>query len=181
MSYSADEREAVLGRLLMDIVHGDLSDDTMEMVDEIDSADLGEPMGDLVRCVQSSNRNPDLRGPVTHFLMRELRGITLEQMEDHFPEPQELPAWQADDPLPDRVTPIIKDLVFEILRGRIRLETLTAIDDLGGLEDIPEPYRELLLIIQQSRDDGKELADSLLYNLSGIINDLKLLESRGNK
>jgi hypothetical protein len=40
---------------------------------------------------------------------------------------------------------------------------------------VSEPYREILALVQGSREDGQEVADWLIYNLSGIIEDLKKL------
>jgi hypothetical protein len=85
MFYSADEREAVLGRLLMDIVHGDLTDETIRMVELIDPDDLDLPMLYLVRYVHGMSRMPYMRRSINHSLLDELRVITLEQMENLFP------------------------------------------------------------------------------------------------
>jgi hypothetical protein len=68
-----------------------------------------------------------------------------------------------------------QNLLLETLQGKVSYETLTAIDDVGELEDVPEPYREILALVQGSREDGQEIADWLIYNLSGIIEDLKKL------
>jgi hypothetical protein len=85
MFYSADEREAVLGRLLMDIVHGDLTDETIGMVDRIDLDDLALPMHHLVAYVQGMNIAPYMRASFNRDLLDELRIITLEQIEKLFP------------------------------------------------------------------------------------------------
>lgn len=85
MFYSADEREAVLGRLLMDIVHGDLTDETIRMVELIDPDDLDLPMLHLVRYGHGMSRMPYMRRSINRSLLDELRVITLEQMEILFP------------------------------------------------------------------------------------------------
>ena len=176
MSHTADDQEVILGRLLMDIVHGDLTDETIELVDQLDLADLALPMHHLVAFVQGMNRSPHLRAHINSMLLTELKGITIEQQEDLFPSrEQEPPPWRPDAPIPDRVLPVIKDLLLEILQGKIRYETLTAIDDLGELEDVPEPFREILSLVQGSHEDGQEIADFLIYNLSGMIEELKKL------
>ena len=176
MSYAADDQEAILGRLLMDIVHGDLTDETIELVNQLDPDNLALPMVHLVRFVQGMSRWPPLRASINRMLLVELRGITIEQQEDLFPSPEdEPPPWRPDAALPQRVTPIIKDLLLETLQGKIRYETLNAIDYIGELEDVPEPYREILSLVQGSREDGQEVADWLIYNLSGMIEELKKL------
>jgi hypothetical protein len=177
MSYAADDQEAILGRLLMDIVHGDLTDETIGLVDQLDPDDLALPMIHLVRYVQGMNMSPRLRASINRDLLDELRIITIEQSEDLYPpDPNEyLPTWRPDAPIPDRVLPIIKDLLLEILQGRISYETLTAIDDLGELEDVPEPYQEMLSLAQSWREDGQEIADLLIYSLSWTIEELKKL------
>jgi len=179
MSYAADDREAILGRLLMDIVHGDLTNDTIWLVDELDLEDLALPMHHLAAYVQGMTMSPDMRAHINRDLLDELRIITIEQSENLYPSnpAEEIPTWRPDAPIPDRVTPIIKDLLLEILKGRISYETLTAIDHVGELEDVPEPYREILSLVQGFREDGKEIADFLLYNLSGMIEQLKKLKS----
>lgn len=176
MSYAADDQEAVLGRLLMDILHGDLSDETIELVYQLDPEDLALPMIHLVRYVQGMTRSPNLRAHINCSLLDELKIITIEQSEDLCPSQEQEPSpWRPDAPIPDRATPIIKDLLLEILRGKISYETLTAIDNLGELEDVPEPYRVLLSLVQNGREDGKEMADFLIYNLGGMIEELKKL------
>jgi hypothetical protein len=174
MIYAADDLEAILGRLLMDIVHGDLTDETIELVDQLDPDDLALPMVHLVRYVQGMSRWPPLRTSLNRGLLDELRIITIEQQEELYPAPErELPTWRRDAPIPDRALSIIKDLLLETLQGKIRYETLTAIDDMGELEDVPEPFREILSLVQGDREDGQEIADWLIYNLSSIIEELK--------
>ena|SRR5687768_14689605 len=176
MYYAAYDQEATLGRLLMDIVHGDLTDETIDLVDQLDLKDLALPMHHLVAYVQGMNMSPHMRTSINRSLLDELRIITIEQSEDLYPSPEdEPPPWRPDAPIPDRVLAIIKDLLLEILKGRISYETLTAIDDLGDLEDVPEPYRDLLALPQWSHEDGQEIADFLIYNLSGTIEELKKL------
>jgi hypothetical protein len=176
MSYAADDQEAILGRLLMDIVHGDLTDETIGLVDQLDPDDLALPMLHLVRFVQGMNMSPHMRTHINRMLLDELRIIAIEQQEDLYPSrEQEPPSWRPDAPIPDRALPIIKDLLLEVLQGKIRYETLTAIDDLGELEDVPEPFREILSLVQGDRDGGQEIADWLIYNLSGIIEEIKKL------
>lgn len=85
MFYSTDERDAVLGRLLMDIVHGDLTDETIAMVDRIDLDDLALPLHHLVFYVQGVSMAPFMRRSINRDLLDELRIITLEQMEKLFP------------------------------------------------------------------------------------------------
>jgi hypothetical protein len=176
MSYAADDQEAILGRLLMDIVHGEITDETVALVDQLDPDDLALPMLHLVRYVQGMNMAPHMRADINRDLLDELRIITIEQSEDLFPSrEQEPPSWRLDASIPERALPIIKDLLLESLRGKIRYETLTAIDELGELEDIPEPYREILALVQGDRQDGQEIADWLIYNLAGIIEEIKKL------
>ncbi|NJC96554.1 MAG: hypothetical protein C3F07_11915 [Anaerolineales bacterium] len=177
MSYAAYGQEAILGRLLVDIVHGDLTNETIGLVNQLDPEDLVLPMLHLVRYVQGMNMSPHLRARINCDLLDELRIITMEQTADLYPpDPEDnLPTWRLDALIPDRVLPIIKDLLLETLQGGISYETLTAIDDLGELEDVPEPYRELLSLVQSFRQDGQEISDFLLYNLSGVIDQLKLL------
>jgi hypothetical protein len=176
MSHTADDQEVVLGRLLMDIVHGDLTNETIELVDQLDLEDLALPMHHLVAFVQGMNMSPQMRSQINSMLLTELKGITIEQQEDLFPSrEQEPPPWRPDAPIPGRALPIIKDLLLEILQGKIRYKTLTAIDDLGELENVPEPFREILSLVQGSREDGEELAGFLIYNLSGMIEELKKL------
>jgi hypothetical protein len=177
MSYAADDQEAILGRLLMDIVHGDLTDETIELVYQVEPDDLALPMVHLVRYVHGMTRSPNMRAHINCSLLEELQIITIEQSENLYPpEPEEeTPAEPSDTPIPARATAIVKDLLLEILQGRITYETLTAIDDMGELEDVPEPYRELLFLTQDAREDGQELAGFLIYNLSGMIDELKKL------
>ena len=82
MSYTTDELEAVLGRLLMDIVHGDLTDETIRMVEQLDMDDLGLPMIHLVGYVQGMNKAAHMRTGINRALLDELRIITIEQMEN---------------------------------------------------------------------------------------------------
>jgi hypothetical protein len=174
MSCATDDQEAILGRLLMDIVHGDLTDETIGLVDQLDLADLALPMRHLVAYVQGLNMSPHLRASINRSLLDELRIITIEQSEDLYPSPEEEPpTWRPDAPIPDRATSIIKDLLLEILIGKISYETLTAIDDLSELEDVPEPYQEILSLVQGCPEDGQEIADFLIYNLSCMIDELK--------
>ena len=176
MSYAADFQNAVLGRLLMDIVHGDLTDTTIDLVDQLDTKKVPMPMNHLVSFVQGMAMAPDRRPWFNRVLLDELRIITIDQQEDLYPLPKDkLPQWKPDAPLPERAMPIIKDLLLEILQGKVRSETLTAIDDLGELEDVPEPYQQLLSLPQSFREDGLEIADLLFNNLSGILDVLKLL------
>ncbi|HET6595838.1 MAG TPA: hypothetical protein VFG81_09460 [Anaerolineales bacterium] len=176
MSYAASGQEAILGRLLMDIVHGDLTDDTIGLVDQLDPDDLALPILHLVRYVQGMSMAPHMRAHINRDLLDELRIITIEQSEDLFPSrEQEPPSWRPDALIPTRALSIIKDLLLETLQGKIRYETLAAIDDLGELEDIPEPYRELLFLVQGDHQDGQEIADWLIYNLTGIIEEIKKL------
>lgn len=94
MSYAADKHEAILGRLLMDIVHGDLTDDTIELVDHLDPDDFALPMFHLIRFVQGMTRWPPLRANINRILLDELRIITIEQQEELFPSPEdEPPSW----------------------------------------------------------------------------------------
>lgn len=176
MTYAADDQEAVLGRLLMDIVHGELTDDTIEMVDQLDPDDLYLPMLHLIRYVQGMNRDPKLRDSINRSLLDELRIITIEQTENLYPISEELPSWQPDATIPTRAISIVKDFVLEILQGEISYKTLTALDHLGELEDVPEPYRELISLAQGSREDGQEIAGFLLHNLSGIIGQIKKMK-----
>jgi hypothetical protein len=177
MFYAANDQEAILGQLLMDIVHGEITDETIWQVDQLDPDDLALPMLHLVRYVQGMNRSRDMRASINCNLLDELKIITIEQSEDLNPSQpeEEISTWQLDALIPVRATPIIKDLLLEILQGKISLETLTAIDDLCDLEDVPEPYHDLLAYAQGSREDGKEIADSLLYNLSMMIEQIRKL------
>ena len=81
MSYTANQREVVLGRLLMDIVHGDLTDETIRLVDQLDKDDVGAPMDHLVGYVQGMNMAANLRKWINRDLLDELRIIAIEQME----------------------------------------------------------------------------------------------------
>ena len=123
--------------------------------------------------------SPAIRAHINRDLLDELRIIAIEQSEYLYPSDreEELPSWRPDAPMPDRVLPIIKDLLFEFLQGRITYGTLMAIDDLGELEDVPEPYQEILIVVQASQEDGREIADFLIYNLSRMIEELKRLRS----
>jgi hypothetical protein len=179
MFYATGDQEAILGRLLMDIVHGEITDETICLVDQLDPDDLALPMIHLVGYVQGLNRSRDMRAYINRSLLDELKIITIEQSEDLNPSQpeEEISTWQPDAPIPDRATPIIKDLLLEILQGKISFETLTAIDDLGDLEDVPEPYHDLLAYAQHCREDGKEIADILLYNLSMMIEQIRKLRS----
>lgn len=121
----------------------------------------------LVRFVQDMTLSPHLRASINRMLLDELRIITIEQQEELYPTPGlPPPSWKPDAPIPERALPIVKNLL---------LETLTAIDDLGELEDVPEPYREILSLVQRDNQDGQEIADWLIYNLSGMIEELKKL------
>lgn len=51
MTYTAYGQGAILGRLLMDIVHADLTDDTVRLVDQLDKDDVSMPMKHLVSYV----------------------------------------------------------------------------------------------------------------------------------
>ena len=82
MSYAADDQEAVLGRLLMDIVHGDLADETIGLVVQLDPDDLALPMVHLVRYVQGMNKSPHMRAHINRDLLDQLRIITIEQQEE---------------------------------------------------------------------------------------------------
>ena len=178
MFYAADDQEAILGRLLMDIVHGEITDETISLVDQLEPDDLALPMLQLVRYVQGMNRSRDMRASINQSLLDELKIVTIEQMEDLYPsQAEEPPTWQLDALIPDRATPIVKDLLLDILQGKISLETLLAIDELGDIQDVPEPYRDLLAYAQGSREDGKEIADILLYNLSMMIEQIRKLRS----
>jgi hypothetical protein len=71
-------------------------------------------------------------------------------------QPQVIRVLIVDDPAKAKHNELrlIKNLLLETLQGKISYETLTAIDDLGELEDVPEPYREVLALVQGSREDG---------------------------
>ena len=169
MSYAAYNQEAILGRLLMDIVHGDLTDDTIRLVDQLDRDDVGAPMGHIVGYVQGMNVAPHMRESINRDLLDELRIITIEQTEALWPMEDEMPTWSPDAPIPEQAVCLLKDMILETLQGKISLQTLEVVDDLDDLKTVPEPYRDILEYAQLAHEDGKQIARDLLQYLRVAI------------
>ena len=90
--------------------------------------------------------------------------------------PPELPTWQMDAPMSEQTTSILKDLLLETIQGKIRHETLTAIDDIDDLKVVPEPYRDLLSYAQdasEDSEDGEEISRDLLQILRVTIDQIR--------
>ena len=86
----------------MDIVHGDLTDETIGLVDQLDPDDLALPMAHLVRYVQGMNMAQHMRASINRDPLDELRIITIEQQEELYPTPElEPPSRRPDAPIPD--------------------------------------------------------------------------------
>lgn len=68
MPYAADDQEAILGRLLMDIVHGEITNETIGLVDQVDPDNLALPMLHLVRYVQGMTMSPAVRAHINRNL-----------------------------------------------------------------------------------------------------------------
>lgn len=177
MSYATYGQEAILGRLLMDIVHGDLTDETIHLVDQLDQNELGAPLDHIVSYVHGMNVDPDMRESINRDLLDELRIIAIEQTKVLWLEEEERPNWQLDAPIPGRAACILKDLLLETLQGRIGLETLIAIDEMGELENTPEPYGELLSYAQYANENGEEISRALLQILRVTIDQIIKMRS----
>lgn len=120
---------------------------------------------------------PSVREIINRDLLDELRILTILQTEELWPSEKRMPEWDLSAPIPESAVPILKDLLLEILQGVISPETLTAIDEMGDLEVVPEPYRDLLDYAQYAHQEGKDIASDLLYNLWVTIELIKKMRA----
>jgi hypothetical protein len=167
MFYPASEQDAILGRLLLDILHGHVSDETVFLVDQIDRKEVPGYLNNLVGYVQGMNMASEVRESICRDLLDELRLTADEQLLKLWPPPPNLlPAlWDTAALVPDRVKPALKALLLDTVLGEIRSGTWVAIIGLGELDDVPEPFQNYLTYAQTHAGAGKDLAKDLLINL----------------
>lgn len=64
--------QSVMGNLLMELLNGQLSDETVNAVDHIQRSDVPEPLRDVVGYMHGMSMMPKLRNSIVHDLLIEL-------------------------------------------------------------------------------------------------------------
>jgi len=77
----------ILGAAIIEILNGDLSDETIAAVDAIKRDEAPEILRDFVGFIHGMGTTPQMRPHAVTFLLRELRGICDELVEEREKNP----------------------------------------------------------------------------------------------
>lgn len=151
----------IIGLALAEVMCGELSDQTISLINSLRREDVPAPLDHLVGYIQGMNTSPEMRSSIVTDLMDEIRIIAEQEKEKRTGETTN--AWGA-----------MNYLLFEILESdnphKLTREELSI---LPAPEDLPGWAAPLVDYIHNTSAEGKELAAGLLDALETIIKERK--------
>lgn len=158
----------ILGATLIELLHGELSDEIIAAVDSIKRDEVPEPLNDLVGWMHGMTTHPPLRDTCITSLIMEIRGIATEVLEKRIGHPtplsgtwvkmynvlQEVLGYDADTDLETTVQGMSNDMLPDI-------------------DKAPTWAEPLILRARDSHLEGSELTLELLDVLEGVIQKRK--------
>lgn len=152
----------ILGATLIELLSGELSDETIAAVDSIKREDVPEPLNNLVGWMHGMSTQPELRESCITSLIDEIRIASIEVLEKRREHPNAIGV--------DWISMYI--LLQHLLEGGAPDTSLRANVDAGilpELEKVPAWARPLIEYTQSSSGDDRELTLGLLDILENII------------
>jgi hypothetical protein len=152
----------ILGATLIELLNGELSDETIAAVDSIRREDVPEPLKNLVGWMHGMTTQPELRESCITSLVDEIRIASIGVLEKRREHPNAIGVdWIS-----------MYTLLQHILEGSDPETSLRANIDAGILPEVEKApaWAELLIQhAQASSDDDQELTLELLNILEKII------------
>jgi hypothetical protein len=146
---------------LAEILCGELSDQTISLINSLRRDEVSDPLDHLVGYIQGMNTSADMRKSIVTDLMDEIRIIAEQEKEERTGETTN--AWGA-----------MNYLLFEILESDIPQKlTREELSILPAPEDLHGWAAPLVDTIRNTSAEGKELAAGLLDALEAIIKERK--------
>lgn len=152
----------ILGATLIELLNGELSDETIAAVDSIKREDVPEPLKNLVGWIHGMTTQPELRESCITSLVDEIRIASIEVLEKRREHPNAIGVdWIS-----------MYAFLQHILEGSDPETSLRANIDAGILPEVekaPAWAGPLIQHAQASSDDDKDLTLELLNILEKII------------
>lgn len=150
-----------IGLALAEILCGELSDQTISLINSLHRENVPAPLDHLVGYIQGMNTSPEMRSSIVTDLMDEIRIIAEQEKEKRTGEAAN--AWGA-----------MNYLLFEILESdnphKLTREELSILPEPEDLQGWAAP---LVDYIRNTSAEGNELATGLLNALEAIIKERK--------
>ena len=151
----------ILGAALVELLNGQLSDETIAAIDSIKREDVSGPLNDLVGWIHGMTTQPELRESCITSLIDEIRIAAIQVLEERWEHPTALgTAWV-----------LMYELLKDLLEGSDPDELVQGVDKdmLPEIEQAPAWAQPLIQHAQNSPKEGKELTLELLDVLEDII------------
>ena len=150
-----------IGLAVAEILCGELSDQTISLINSLHREDVPAPLDHLVGYIQGMNTSPEMRNSIVTDLIDEIRIIAEQEKEKRTGETTN--AWGA-----------MNYLLFEILESEDPQKlTREELSILPAPEHLPGWAAPLVEYIRKTPAEGKELAAGLLDALEAIIKERK--------
>lgn len=155
----------ILGATIMELLSGELSDETIAAVDSLKREDVPEPLNNLVGMIHGMSTMPELRQSIVGMLLDEVRIAAIEVLEEKYWEPgdRRSTAWGSAHMM---LTDMMQDSDSDpniVVHDGVNKELLP------DPEQAPVWTAPLIAHAQGSRAEGKELTLELLDVLETII------------
>jgi len=158
MAVTLKTQNQILGAAIVEILGGELSDETIAAIDGLNRDDLPDPLNNLVGYIQAMSTMPELRQSIVTSLINEIRVAALERLEERREHPNPIStSWMT-----------MYHLLTQLLEGGdydIRLNAEMMPDP----EQVPAWAEKLTKHVQGTSTEGKELTLSLLDVLENMI------------
>ena len=151
----------ILGAALVELLNGQLSDETIAAIDSIKREDVSGPLNDLVGWIHGMTTQPELRESCITSLIDEIRIAAIGALEPRWEHPTALgTAWI-----------VMYELLKDLLEGSDPDELVQGVDKdmLPELHQAPGWARPLIAHAQSSTAEGKKLTIALLDVLEDMI------------
>lgn len=151
----------ILGAALVELLNGQLSDETIAAIDSIKREDVSGPLNNLVGLIHGMTTQPELRESSITSLIDEIRIAAIQALEKRWEHPTALgTAWI-----------VMYELLKDLLEGSDPDELVQGVDKemLPEIEQVPAWAQPLIQHAQNSTKEGKELTLELLDVLEDII------------
>lgn len=156
----------ILGAALIELLNGELSDETIAAVDSIKREDVPGPLNNLVGWMHGMTTQPELRASCITNLVDEIRLASIEVLEQRMGHPTAIGVdWIS-----------MYGFLQHILEGKDPDTSLRANIDAGMLPEVekaPAWSKPLIEYAQASSGDDRELTLGLLDILENIIKKRK--------
>ncbi len=153
----------ILGATILELLNGELSDETIAAVDSLKREDIPTPLNNLVGMIHGMSTMPELRQSIVGMLLDEIRSASTELLEEKY--------WELPDPRSsawDRMYLLLQD----ILQGSdpdVDLRENIQVGILPKREQMPGWAVQLIDHAEDSTASGKRLTLELLDVLENII------------